>query len=447
MARNFKAITDIPGWYDVLTSDGVPDDNATLYKKVPYLFRLVQIRCDTLSNIPIKLYSGEEEREWPYPTPIEELVWKWEAGALLAGAAYGEIKSNDYGYKKDVVYRNPFDMEVKYIKPKQVGGEIVGNQLVIKQRSSGITWTNNLHTGEYEMIYMPEYDPSQDLLPGISPAKAANMDAKLLFALAKFPEMYFEGGAMPVTLLGIDSTDKGEIKRVETWFQNSATAIKNAFRVLGIRAGGITPTTLTPPLKDLQMPELSDAAKHNLSVAFGVPKTLLDSEAANYATAKEDRKSFYEETIMPRARKYESVLNSQLLDREGLRIEFAVNEMELFQEDENQRANLVARYVEAGMPLQLALDLSGVTLTPEQMDLLVAKREQDEPTDPVDAELGRWMRMAEKRVKEGKSIREFESDIIPETLHSAISGALDAVKTVEEVKFLFDHIVDWQGYP
>ena len=99
------------------------------------------------------------------------------------------------------------------------------------------------------------------------------------------------------------------------------------------------------------------------------------------------------------------------------------------------------------MPLQLALDLSGVTLTPEQMDLLVAKRDQDEPTDPVDAELGRWMRMAEKRVKEGKSIREFESDMIPDTLHSAIAGALDAVKTVEEVKFLFDHIVDWQGYP
>jgi HK97 family phage portal protein len=441
--RNYKAITDIPGWYDTLTSDGVPDDNASLYKKVPYLFRLVQIRCDTLAGVPIKIYNGEEEAEWPYPSAIEDLIWKWEAGALLSGAAYGEIVGNESRYVKDVVYRNPFDMQVEY-----------RNGIIkIKQNSSGAMWENNIYTGEYEMVYFAEYDPSQDLLPGISPGKAGNMDAKLLYALSKFPESYFEGGAMPVTLLGIDSTDKGEIDRVAKWFKNSATAIRNAFRVLGIRAGSITPTTLTPPLKDLAMPELNAEAKHNLSVAFGVPKTLLDSEAANYATAVEDRKSFYQETIMPRARKYESILNTQLLEREGLRIEFAFSELELFQDDESMRADLVLKYVQAGLPVELALDLAGKDMTDEQRDMLVEKQVEDEQVreeeseSPFSTELGRWMRFAQKRISDGRELREFETDIIPSSLHSAISGALEMAKTVEDVKQIFDGAMEWQGYP
>jgi HK97 family phage portal protein len=403
----------------------------------------VQIRCDTLAGVPIKIYNGEEEEEWPYPSAIEDLIWKWEAGALLSGAAYGEIVGNESRYVKDVVYRNPFDMQVEY-----------RNGIIkIKQNSSGAMWENNIYTGEYEMVYFAEYDPSQDLLPGISPGKAANMDAKLLYALAKFPEMYFEGGAMPVTLLGIDSTDKGEIDRVAKWFKNSATAIRNAFRVLGIRAGSITPTTLTPPLKDLAMPELNAEAKHNLSVAFGVPKTLLDSEAANYATAVEDRKSFYQETIMPRARKYESILNTQLLEREGLRIEFAFNELELFQDDESMRADLVLKYVQAGLPVELALDLAGKDMTDEQRAMLVEKQvedeqvREDESESPFSAELGRWMRFAQKRISDGRELREFETDIIPSSLHSAISGALEMAKTVEDVKQIFDGAMEWQGYP
>jgi hypothetical protein len=278
-----------------------------------------------------------------------------------------------------------------------------------------------------------------------------------MFALSKFPEMYFEGGAMPVTLIGIDSTDKSEIERIANWFKKSATAIMNAFRVLGIRAGSVTPTTLTPPLKDLAMPEITDMAKENMCVAFGVPKTMMDSEAANYATAVEDRKSFYQEIIMPRARKFEAVLNTQLLNHDGLRAEFAFNELELFQDDENLRADMILKYVQAGMPLKLALDIAGKELTEEQAEWFAEeprmneratnKKQQQEENDPLAEELGRWMRFAEKRVSDGRELREFETDIIPPSLHASISGALETVKDAEEVKTIFDNALAWRGYP
>ena len=441
MADSYKTITNVPGWVDLLTTDGVPDTLASLYKAVPILYRVIQLRCDALSGVPVKVMKGEEdEAGWPYPTPLANLIWKWEASLLLSGAAYGEIIANKSGFRKDVQFRNPFDMSTKYAQ----------GVIDFRQDSSGATWKNDLKAGKFEMVYFAEYDPSQDVLPGVGAGKASNIDAKLLYAISKFPEMYFEGGAMPVTLLGIDTNDKGEIERIQNWFRRSVTSIKNAFRVLGVRAGSITPTTLTPPMKDLAFTELNAIAKDNIALAFGVKKTMLDSEAANYATAQEDRLSFYEDVIKPRAHKFADVLNEQLLARDGLRIEFKFNEMDLFQEDENDRADLLLKLNQAGLPVELALDLAGYELDEDQAAMLNSHQteldEHGEQTEEVE-DLRRWQRMAEKRVKEGKPLREFESSKIEPTLHGAISGALEDVKSVEDVKRLFDGIIAWRGYP
>ena len=447
MADNYKTITNVPGWMEQLTSDGVPDSVATLYKRVPMFYRAVQLRCDALSSIPIAIYKGEEnEVDWPYPTKLGDLLWRWEASCLLSGAAFGEIIANQSGYRKDVKYRNPFDMTVKY-----------ENGIInFKQDTSGATWTNDLNTDKYEMLYINEFDPTQDIYPGIGAGIASKIDAKLLYSISKFPEMYFEGGAMPVTLLGIDAADKNEIERVQNWFKKSATAIKNAFRVMGMRAGSITATTLTPPLKDLAFTELDKMSKDNIAMAFGIKQTLLDSEAANYATAQEDRISFYEDTIKPRARIFEDALNTQLLARDGMRLEFKFNEMDIFQEDEGDRADLLNKLTLAGMPIELALELAGYELTDEQAAMLNVHQEQlderedlpeREPTDEQEIELRKWQRMAEKRVKDGKGLREFESSVIEPSLHGAISGALEGVKSVEDVKQVFESVIAWRNYP
>jgi len=444
MAETYKTITNVPGWVDLLTSDGVPDSVATLYKYVPLLFRAVQLRCDAISSVPVNIYKGEEnEVDWPYPTKLGNLLWQWEASNLLAGAAYGEIVTNKSGFRKDIKYRNPFDMNVKYTK----------GVYEFKQNSSGAVWHNEPEAGKYQMLYIREFDPTQDTGPGVGAGKASNIDAKLLYAISKFPEMYFEGGAMPVTLLGIDSNDRNEIERIQSWFRRSATAIKNAFRVLGVRAGSITPVTLTPPLKDLSFPEISEMAKDNIAMAFGIKQTLLDSEAANYATAQEDRLSFYEDTIKPRARLFEDALNEQLLARDGLRLEFRFNEIDIFQEDENKRADLLSKLTMAGLPIEVALELAGYELTDEQTSMLESHQEQlddridETPVDERTTELRKWQKFAEKRVKEGKELREFETSVIEPSLHGAISGALESAKTTEEVRHIFDSVITWRGYP
>ena len=68
-------------------------------------------------------------------------------------------------------------------------------------------------------------------------------------------------------------------------------------------------------------------------------------------------------------------------------------------------------------------------------------------SDPQLTELRKWQSMAEKRVKEGKALREFESSIIEPSLHGAISGALEGVKSVDEIKRIFDSVIEWRVYP
>jgi len=67
--------------------------------------------------------------------------------------------------------------------------------------------------------------------------------------------------------------------------------------------------------------------------------------------------------------------------------------------------------------------------------------------DEQETELRKWQRMAEKRVKESKPIREFQSNEIEPCLHGAISGALEEAQSVDDVKRVFEGVFDWRGYP
>jgi len=456
MTNNIKTITSVPGWLTDFTNSGLPKSTAQLYATVPLVYRAIRLRADALSAVPIKIIAGkDEEKTWPFPTALRTLIWRAEAGLLQTGGAYWEIVSNKSGYKKDVRFRNSHYMDVSYDNGK----------LIFKQTTAnGGEWINEPDKGLYQMVYFSDYDPAQDILPGVGAAEVGRIDARLITALSKFPEAYFEGGAMPVTLLGIDSSDTNEIARVENWFKRSATAIKNAFRVLGIRAGSIIPTTLTPDLEKMAMPELYNTAKKNIAVAFGIPESMLDTTAANFATAQEARLGFYEDQIKARAAMFEDVINTQLLAKEKLSIKFDFEAMSLFQEDEAARAKVLRELTYSGTPLELAFDLAGYALTPEQIAMLTSDAAHEpaevehmiEHTEPqpmngqnagIGEEMRRWQHMVEKRVRSNKPVRDFESDIIPAALNGAIAGQLESAKTIDDIRAVFKMAADWETYP
>ncbi|MDD2765845.1 MAG: phage portal protein [Opitutaceae bacterium] len=418
--------------------------SAAAYALVPLIYRAVKLRADAISSVPVHVWKGEQEVAWPFDTDSTELIWQTEAALLLNGFALWLKKPNA---------RRPRDLQ--WVNPNTVGISYTpGRGLIFKQEG---TTDNTSPWTEDQVVYFREFHPTDDVGAGVGAADVAIEDARLLRYLTRFAGRYFENGAMPVTLLGFEyAPSQEESERVEKWFQKMATGIRNAWKVLALR-GKVTPTILTPPPKELEMKELNNQARHNVAMAFGIPQTMLE-DAANYATAGEHRMSFWQDTVRPRGRIYESAINSQLFKPMGLRLQLDFEEMGIFQVDEAERSNALYNLTLAGYDPITASEVLGYQLNQVQVERILANRpvaeaNVTEVNDPDESgaageDLKRWERKAARRVKEGRRPNvSFESKAISAGLHAAIEGALEECASVNDVRLAFAGAAGWEAYP
>jgi HK97 family phage portal protein len=472
-----KAIVSIPAWAQALhEGDGGAKDTigsaAAAYAFVPLVYRAVRLRCDSLASVPLYFtkLDGETEIDPPFEgVDWKDLLWKTEAALALHGANYVEkiarVRSKKTGA---LAWINPVTMSARMVK-----GDDGIPAHVFQQGTNGSKWTLD------DMVYMREFSLLGDMMangevrPGDSPAKVALNDAALLRYMSRFAARFFEKGAMPVTVLSIDGiVDKDEARRIEGWFKRAAMGIRNAFSVLAL-GRQIEPKVISQPLKDLAMPELNAQARHAVSLAFGIPQTMLE-DAANFATSKEHRLSFWQDTMQPRGEWIAEQYNRQVLSKLGIQMHFGFEELDIYQEDEAQRAASLASLVSAidvnPAIASWAMGVLGYDLTEDQekeLEEIITKKEerakevqenmqQNPPTTapavpaaetvtepPAKAawadDVTRWERKALRVLKEsGSAVCEYVSDVLPGALRSKIEAGLPECRTAESVKALFD---------
>jgi HK97 family phage portal protein len=451
MANHLKTIVTIPGWAEAIENDPAReiDTPARAYAYVPLVARATQLRCNALARVPVALYAGENEIAWPFATSAYELLWKIEASLLLHGAAYLEIiRTKIRGKPADLRWINPTTMQTNYI-----GGQIVHSQ-------------NGKPFPAEDLIYIREFSLRDDIRPGDSAAKIALTDAGLLRYMSRFASAFFQNGAMPVTVAfveGLASDD--EAQRVQGRLRQMMTGIRNAMKLVVLNRK-IEPKVISQPLRELAMPELYAQAVNNVAWAFQLNKAVLE-DTANRATAQEYRLGLYQDVVEPRARLLEGELNRQLFGGMGLRLEFQFQQMDIYQEDEAQRASSLAAIVNAinANPdvAQFAMALLGYDLTAEQQAMLEAiierKAENRErmaqlqpppqqppaqeqpPAQPktyAQIDLERWQKKCLNRLAEGKSADcPFTSTAIDDLTRLHIAKYLPECKTADDVRGLF----------
>ena len=463
IGKNTKAIMSIPAWAEALMEGEHLHNEQIAFASVPLIYRCINLRCDTLTSCPIHVYrvsndpDNRDEVDWPLSQNVNDLIWMTEAAMLLNGSAYWLKLSNKAGRLTDgVQWLNPFTMSVKLTET----GELVFTQDKAT-RNTG-PWTSK------DMVYFRDFNPSNDVGEGISATGVSLSSSGLMRYMTQFANVFFEHGAMPVTLLGIQGlSSKEEKERVEGFFKRIASGVKNAFRTIAINTEQIDPKVLSQPISDLAMPELSVEARRNIAWAFGIPITMLE-DASNYATAKEHRMSFWQDTIRPRGNKLARTINTQLLKPMfGMELEFAFDELDIFQEDEEQRSDSFYNYVSAGMRPSIAAQILGIDL-PEGVDYQMLDdkydRKETEQQDqssldgrPINDsndtpneksirdELRRWLRFELRRLSKGDK-REFKTTIIPLSMYGAISGALETAKDEAGIKRVFDDAIKFGVY-
>jgi HK97 family phage portal protein len=454
-AAGYKAITlsDFDNWLDAQISGR--GDATDAFKAVAWAYRCVNLRANAVSTMPFVVTRQGTDDEVDSPWPMTRLLWKTEAALAIWGAFYWLKRSNRV-VLRELQWLNPLTMTVEYDENGITG-------FVQKVGATRRTFT------PAQIVYGNLFAPDDDLGPGVAPLQVALEAAGIAKNINGWAAQFFEHGAIPTVLLHTDSTlPRGESERIEGSWNKMVSGLRNAWKAVVLQ-GGLKPEVITPPVNTLALPELQAGVRAQIATAMGIPQTMLE-DAANYATAVEHKQSFILDTIAPECELIQEFANQQLFNQYGLELQFRPQELDILQEDEEQRAGSLASLVASGMPLKLALEVLGYDLTVDQWQMLEeAEAEKQREAErnfelqkerfaqPVVApppgqaqalaqrderamrsDLRLWEKKAVKRLKErGSAVCLFESTHIPEHVKTGIEFDLSGCEDALQIKDVF----------
>ena len=359
-------LEDLPegAWRIVVGGGGDKDTSAKLYAAVSWLYRCVDVRAAAVANMPWEILSGDnvvmtDEDDAPdkyaWLDDLNGLLYRTEAAVALTGRAYWFRERN--------LLRT---LNVRWLRPDSVTPVIDESGLTgFKRRLNERTIA--LEVDDLVHFWLP--DPFVEIGPAEHyPGRAAMNAAGVLASMDTFIAGYFDRGMIKATLLKYTqpiSAEEG--KRVKEWWGRVVTGLKNAFATEVVR-GDFDTLVIGEGLHDLQNTALTAEQRESIATAMGVPQSKVASNAANFATKQGDDLSFIQDTIAPECRWIASVINRQLLAPMGLRLRFKPESLSIMQEDEEQRAGSLKALVEAGVSLEMALDILGYDL-PDGIEL------------------------------------------------------------------------------
>ena len=439
------------------------------YEVVPMLYRAINLRCDAISTVPYTLTRRGVVVDWPWRQSPSELIKATERSLLLTGGAYWYkvIKGRTM---TGFVVLNPTTMTVNF-QPTMATLEDPYSGALFTQTQLGRLygpWTIN------DIVYFREPSYRDDIWPGLAPAQVALQSSQLGHYLERFTSAFFEGGAQPVMVMNLpESMDDAEFQRFRGEFATRISGVANAFRSLFVRAPELKVQKITPDINTMMLPELQERVITSIAMTLGVPRTMLEASAANYATADSDRQSFWRETIVPRLGLYEQIMNNQRLGPIGYEIRFNPEMLDVMQADEADRADSLLKLTQAGLPLPDAMRILGydgvddMFLTPTVEAPAESLPQEATPQEPTPVEVGAdaplqpdtstrsvdWALLAkklERRIKAGKTPQcNFDSAVISADEVKSVMARLydgitvhDALHAVDEVKAVDDMTKD-----
>lgn len=436
-----KALVSIPSNFrESNIFDKEPDKKqlANLYKRSAWAKRCVAIRANTLSSIPWELVdkSGEVVEK----TPLNKLLTEFNPEANWIDAIratesdleiYGEAFWVKLGERRPGALKrlNPLTMEV--LKEKD---GIRGFKQT--EKAGGASWERE------DVIYFRDYNPTDDL-GGLSDTHVAETYIKAEINTENYVSAFFENFALPAVVFeATEGMQKEEAESFLSEFRKKFAGSKKQHKV-GVVPG--KPHILTPDLEKLAMAEVRQEARQAICAAYGVPPAIAGAwEAANYATADEQRQSLYMETILPRAQYIAGVLNAELVAMfpGNLTFRWKVEDVPALQPDRNAESERIVQEFLANI---ITVETAGRELGYNEEDL---EGEPQEAEGNFGRHLGRWKAKALRALEErGSAQVQYETPAISPAMREAVYASLGAVKSPSGLDRVFERAGMWAGYP
>lgn len=300
------------------------------YRFVPWFRRSCKHRANQVGRFPLSLETanGTEVSEDPQYQGVmnwtRSLLYHAEMSKVKYGAAYHLLESNRFGLNTT---------------PRFIPTPFVTPQTNMTKGLTGFRISFIRDTVPLDkMVYIWEPNEESEIAPGSSDGEAALKASGLLYAINEMANRYMKSGGVPITAVKVPSAvSEDERQKIGGWFERMAVGFRQAFKFLVV-SDKTEFETIGSQMKDIQATELTDSQRKEVAVALGVPPTVIDGTAANFATADAAYFSFMADTIIPEVEFLEPLLNEQLYSRLGLRLRFKPDELEIMQTSQLQQA-------------------------------------------------------------------------------------------------------------
>jgi len=442
------------------------EDLARAYASAVWAYRCIKLRADAVAGVPLVLVERDGTPLADHPllallrlpgsqrgaglrAGLGDLLRATEAAYNIWGVAYW-LKVLPPGARgagvRSLAWLNPQTVETLSDPARGVVG--------YRQRAG----SQGREYPAEEVIAFRNFDPLDDL-GGLSPLAVALDAINAELNASRYVAAFFANDARPAGLLSTEAVlHEPDIERVHAWWERLFKGAANRWKT-GIVGGGLKWTQISFPPGELALPDLRAEDRRAICAALGVPPGLAGAwEAATYATAREQKASFYEDTVLPQLSYYADVLNAALLAHypelraRGARLAWDTDRIAALRETASDRARRLAALYQAGVITrdeargELGFPALGEGGDPPGSgDAEPAPPGPDTVQQAIKAELARWERFAVKRLKAGRPLRDFRSTLIPAALWGEIADGLASAGTPEDVHEVFGEALEGMG--
>lgn len=301
------------------------------YRRVGIVHRCVKLRAKSIQGMPLALYRGTTDiTEQPEGIielqRIRHLLYMSEMSLCIYARAHA--------LKERGMLTG--DLKLRWVASPGIDPDYHADKGLTgyTRRTGGVTRT--LKPDEVWSAWLQ--DPSRDVGPDIAPVAVALRAAGVLGNLDTFLERFFGSGAIKATLLRVKTiSNENEKKKLEAWYRKLLSGVANAFNVAAVSAD-VDFVSIGDSLKDTVSPELTDQKIAAVLTIMEVPASLVLANAANYATAQQDKINFYTDCVIPEMNSIRDALNDQFYHLRGLELVTLPERLDVFQRSELEKA-------------------------------------------------------------------------------------------------------------
>lgn len=434
-----------------------------LYESIPWLYRAVNLRAAAISNMPYSfvLPHGDEVTENELPQPQRAIIEQMQLPTMLDQA---EGWLSLYGAAYYLIIRSVANtvLGLRPMLPSSITP-------IINEQKGLVGFKRNL-SGQHralkveDVLYIWSPSRSSELGTNVAPAVAALNASQLLGNLTEYEKAFFLSGTISPFILSVEGNMQAEERQgLQKMLGTFAQGIRNAFRTHLVN-NKVTVTQLGSKISELAQDDLTRQAREDVATALGIPHSLLFSNAANFATARQDDINFYDKTIIPEMGIIAAAMNAQVFGSMGLKFKPRPDKLEIYQRQEAEKAAALGDLVVYGIvtvdEARQQLGLEPLRPREEPMPALpigngngsgaiVEATARETPAGAVQEELRKWRTKAIRRHDEGNPEKalDFDSNILSPVLHTYIRTQLQGATGRQDINNIFSAARLWDGYP